>query len=89
MSKPDDNPFSIDLTKYGFFRKNSYASGFSNGLIGTTAMSSTYNGGVVNVGGITINCGNVTDPKGVADAVGNTLSNCSQRLAANNGGVFV
>lgn len=89
VSKPDDNPFSIDLTKYGFFRKNSYASGFSNGLIGTTAMSSTYNGGVVNVGGITINCGNVTDPKGVADAVGNTLSNCSQRLAANNGGVFV
>ena len=72
----------------------SYAAGFAaGGTAGLMPMSNntaTYNGGVVNVGGIVVNCGNVSDPQGVAKAVEGTMEDFAQRLAAHNGGtVFV
>lgn len=72
----------------------SYAAGFAaGGTAGLMPMSNntaTYNGGVVNVGGIVVNCGNVSNPQGVAKAVEGTMEDFAQRLAAHNGGtVFV
>lgn len=78
----------------GLVAPTSYAAGFAaGGTAGLMPMSSntaTYNGGVVNVGGIVVNCGNVSDPQGVAQAVEGTMEDFAQRLAAHNGGtVFV
>ena len=72
----------------------SYAAGFAaGGRAGLMPMSNNtanYNGGVINVGGIVVNCGNVSDPQGVAKAVEGTMEDFAQRLAAHNGGtVFV
>lgn len=72
----------------------SYAAGFaaggSAGLMPMANSTANYNGGVVNVGGIVVNCGNVSDPQGVAKAVEGTMEDFAQRLAAHNGGtVFV
>ena len=72
----------------------SYAAGFaaggSAGLMPMANSTANYNGGVVNVGGIVVNCGNVNDPHGVAKAVEGTMEDFAQRLAAHNGGtVFV
>ena len=72
----------------------SYAAGFAaGGFAGLMPMANStanYNGGVVNVGGIVVNCGNVSDPQGVAKAVEGTMEDFAQRLAAHNGGtVFV
>ena len=72
----------------------SYAAGFAaGGTAGLRPMANStanYNGGVVNVGGIVVNCGNVSDPQGVAKAVEGTMEDFAQRLAAHNGGtVFV
>lgn len=72
----------------------SYAAGFAAGgtagLMPMANRTSNYNGGVVNVGGIVVNCGNVSDPQGVAKAVEGTMEDFAQRLAAHNGGtVFV
>lgn len=68
----------------------SYAAGFAaGGTAGIMPMASntaTYNGGVVNVGGIVVNCGNVSDPQGVAKAVQGTMEDWAARLAARNGG---
>lgn len=72
----------------------SYAAGFAaGGTAGFMPMANStanYNGGVINVGGIVVNCGNVNDPQGVAKAVEGTMEDFAQRLAAHNGGtVFV
>lgn len=72
----------------------SYAAGFAAGgtagLMPMANSTANYNGGVVNVGGIVVNCGNVSDPPGVAKAVEGTMEDFAQRLAAHNGGtVFV
>ena len=72
----------------------SYAAGFAAGgtagLMPMANSTANYNGGVVNVGGIVVNCGNVNDPQGVAKAVEGTMEDFAQRLAAHNGGtVFV
>ncbi len=72
----------------------SYAAGFiaggTAGLMPMANSTANYNGGVVNVGGIVVNCGNVNDPQGVAKAVEGTMEDFAQRLAAHNGGtVFV
>lgn len=68
----------------------SYAAGGTAGLMPMTNSTANYNGGVVNVGGIVVNCGNVSDPQGVAKAVEGTMEDFAQRLAAHNGGtVFV
>lgn len=72
----------------------SYAAGFiaggSAGLMPMANSTANYNGGVVNVGGIVVNCGSVNDPQGVAKAVEGTMEDFAQRLAAHNGGtVFV
>lgn len=67
-----------------------YAAGGFAGLMPMANSTANYNGGVVNVGGIVVNCGNVSDPQGVAKAVEGTMEDFSQRLAAHNGGtVFV
>lgn len=72
----------------------SYAAGYAAGgtanLMPMANSTANYNGGVVNVGGIVVNCGNVNDPQGVAKAVEGTMEDFAQRLAAHNGGtVFV
>lgn len=72
----------------------SYAAGFAAGgtagLMPMANSTANYNGGVVNVGGIVVNCGNVSDPQGVTKAVEGTMEDFAQRLAAHNGGtVFV
>lgn len=72
----------------------SYAAGFAAGgtagLMPMANSTANYNGGVVNVGGIVVNCGNVSNPQGVAKAVEGTMEDFAQRLAAHNGGtVFV
>lgn len=72
----------------------SYAAGFAAGgtagLMPMANSTANYNGGVINVGGIVVNCGNVSDPHGVAKAVEGTMEDFAQRLAAHNGGtVFV
>ena len=72
----------------------SYAAGFAAGgtagLMPMANSTANYNGGVVNVGGIVVNCWNVSDPQGVAKAVEGTMEDFAQRLAAHNGGtVFV
>lgn len=67
-----------------------YAAGGTAGLMPMANSTANYNGGVVNVGGIVVNCGNVSDPQGVAKAVAGTMEDFAQRLAAHNGGtVFV
>ncbi len=77
-----------------FVAPTSYAAGFAAGgtagLMPMANSTANYNGGVVNVGGIVVNCGNVSDPQGVAKAVEGTMEDFAQRLAAHNGGtVFV
>lgn len=72
----------------------SYAAGFAAGgtagLMPMANSTANYNGGVINVGGIVVNCGNASDPQGVAKAVEGTMEDFAQRLAAHNGGtVFV
>lgn len=72
----------------------SYAAGFtaggSAGLMPMANSTANYNGGVINVGGIVVNCGNVSDPQGVGKVVEGTMEDFAQRLAAHNGGtVFV
>ena len=72
----------------------SYAAGFtaggSAGLMPMANSTANYNGGVINVGSIVVNCGNVSDPQGVGKAVEGTMEDFAQRLAAHNGGtVFV
>ena len=72
----------------------SYAAGFAAGgtagLMPMANSTANYNGGAINVGGIVVNCGNVSDPQGVAKAVEGTMEDFAQRLAAHNGGtVFV
>ena len=72
----------------------SYAAGFAAGgtagLMPMANSTANYNGGVINVGGIVVNCGNVSDPQGVVKAVEGTMEDFAQRLAAHNGGtVFV
>lgn len=72
----------------------SYAAGFAAGgtagLMPMANSTANYNGGVINVGGIVVNCGSVNDPQGVAKAVEGTMEDFAQRLAAHNGGtVFV
>lgn len=72
----------------------SYAAGFTAGgtagLMPMANSTANYNGGVINVGGIVVNCGNVSDPQGMAKAVEGTMEDFAQRLAAHNGGtVFV
>lgn len=67
-----------------------YAAGGTAGLMPMANSTANYNGGVVNVGGIVVNCGNVSDSQGVAKAVEGTMEDFAQRLAAHNGGtVFV
>lgn len=67
-----------------------YAAGGTVGLMPMANSTANYNGGVINVGGIVVNCGNVSDPQGVAKAVEGTMEDFAQRLAAHNGGtVFV
>lgn len=67
-----------------------YAAGGFAGLMPMANSTANYNGGVVNVGGIVVNCGNVSDPQGVAKAMEGTMEDFAQRLAAHNGGtVFV
>lgn len=67
-----------------------YAAGGTAGLMPMANSTANYNGGVINVGGIVVNCGNVSDPQGVAKAVEGTMEDFAQRLAAHNGGtVFV
>lgn len=67
-----------------------YAAGGTAGLMPMANSTANYNGGVINVGGIVVNCGNVNDPQGVAKAVEGTMEDFAQRLAAHNGGtVFV
>ena len=67
-----------------------FAAGGTAGLMPMANSTANYNGGVVNVGGIVVNCGNVSDPQGVAKAVEGTMEDFAQRLAAHNGGtVFV
>lgn len=67
-----------------------YAAGGFAGLMPMANSTANYNGGVVNVGGIVVNCGNASDPQGVAKAVEGTMEDFAQRLAAHNGGtVFV
>ncbi len=53
------------------------------GYVPYATSSSTYNGGVVNVGGIVVNCGSSNNPAQIASAVSDNLQ---QRLAAVNGG---
>ena len=61
----------------------SYAAGFAAGgtagLMPMANSTANYNGGVVNVGGIVVNCGNVSDPQGVAKAVEGTMEDFAQR----------
>ena len=67
-----------------------FTAGGTAGLMPMANSTANYNGGVVNVGGIVVNCGNVSDPQGVAKAVEGTMEDFAQRLAAHNGGtVFV
>lgn len=78
----------------GLVAPTSYAAGFAAGgtarLMPMASNTANYNGGVINVGGIVVNCGNVSDPQGVAKAVEGTMEDWSARLAARNGGgVFV
>ncbi len=65
-----------------------YAAGGTAGLMPMANSTANYNGGVVNVGGIVVNCGNVSDPQGVAKAVEGTMEDFAQRLAAHNGGTM-
>lgn len=64
----------------------SYAAGFAaNGTAGIMPMStntSNYNGVVVNVGGLVVNCGNASDPKAVGAAVIDSMNDWASRLPA-------
>lgn len=64
----------------------SYAAGFAaNGAAGIMPMStntSNYNGVVVNVGGLVVNCGNASDPKAVGTAVIDSMNDWASRLPA-------
>ena len=74
---------------YGF-ASTSYAAGFAAG--GTAALTapisntSNYNGKVINLGGVVVNCPNVTDPKAVGQAVSESMEDFANRLAAYSGG---
>lgn len=78
---------------YGF-APTSYAAGFAAG--GTAALTApvsntaNYNGKVINLGGVVVNCPNITDPKAVGQAVSESMEDFANRLAAySGGGLFV
>ncbi|MDY6148959.1 MAG: phage tail tip lysozyme [Porphyromonas sp.] len=90
MKSVDNNHAGGGGSYDGIVSPTSYAAGFAgSGAAGIMPMSTntaTYNGGVINVGGIVVNCGNVSDPQGVGKAVGGSMEEWSARLAARNGG---
>ena len=74
---------------YGF-APTSYAAGYAAG--GTAALTApvsntaNYNGKVINLGGVVVNCPNVTNPKAVGQAVSESMEDFANRLAAYSGG---
>lgn len=63
-----------------------YVTGGTAGIMPMANNTSNYNGGVINMGGIVVNCGNVSNPQQIAAAVSDRIS---QRLAASGGSVVV
>lgn len=82
------NAYAVQKNSQGFM-PTSYAAEMARGG-GFGQTNTSYNGGVINVGGIVINCGTGADPKEIANAVGDKLMDVQQTLKAYNcGGVMV
>lgn len=59
-----------------------YAAGGTAGIMPMSTNTSNYNGVVVNVGGLVVNCGNASDPKAVGAAVIDSMNDWASRLPA-------
>ena len=82
------NAYAVQKSSQGFMPTSYAAELARGGSFGTT--NTSYNGGVINVGGIVINCGPGANPKEIANAVGDKLMDIQQTLKAYNcGGVMV
>ena len=71
----------------------SYAAGMAfgggaNGILPMAAGTSTYHGGIINIGDIVVNCGNSSDPRAIGIAVANAVQDSASRLPAFTGGAI-
>ena len=70
----------------------SYAAGMAiggaNGILPMAAGTSTYHGGIINIGDIIVNCGNSSDPRAIGVAVASAVQDSASRLPAFTGGAI-
>lgn len=70
----------------------SYAAGMAiggaNGILPMAAGTSTYHGGIINIGDIVVNCGNSSDPRAIGVAVASAVQDSASRLPAFTGGAI-
>lgn len=70
----------------------SYAAGMAiggaNGILPVAAGTSTYHGGIINIGDIVVNCGNSSDPRAIGVAVASAVQDSASRLPAFTGGAI-
>ena len=68
----------------------SYAEALASGASFMPMGGNSTDARVINVGGIVVNCGNSTNPREIAAAVGDEVVDRAKRMAAwNGGGVLV
>lgn len=63
-------------------------SGGANGILPIAAGTSTYHGGIINIGDIVVNCGNSSDPRAIGVAVASAVQDSASRLPAFTGGAI-
>lgn len=79
--------FDLDLPSWPPKAKGmSYAEALASGASFMPMGGNTTDSRVINVGGIVVNCGNSTNPREIAAAVGDEVVDRAKRLAAWNGG---
>lgn len=63
-------------------------SGGANGILPMAAGTSTYHGGIINIGDIIVNCGSSSDPRAIGAAVASAVQDSASRLPAFTGGAI-
>lgn len=84
--KPADSGYKFDLGVNWPISGTSYAAALMNGQSIMPMTNITHHGAAINVGGIVVNCGQSSNPREIANAVGAKTSDVLLKLAARTGG---
>lgn len=84
--KPADSGYKFDLGVNWPISGTSYAAALMNGQSIMPMTNITHQGAAINVGGIVVNCGQSSNPREIANAVGAKTSDVLLKLAARTGG---